>query len=234
MKNKLWICSFAILTALFGSNPSEARALKVGILVFDEVLSSDVTAPAEAFGIAFKYVAKNGGQRGEVHLISVEKHKTITTEEGLRIVADEVLAQAPKLDLLIVPSAYEEKMKTLLADKHLMQYLATTQVKWLASNCSGAFLLAAAGKLRGKKVTTYYGGAETLQKTFPDVKAQKEAHVVVDGHIITSNGSVVSYAAAIVAIDKLLGEKTARHVFNTLQMERITSWNVQKSLAISR
>jgi putative intracellular protease/amidase len=108
-------------------------------MVFDGFLTSDVTVPIEVFGAA-------------------AKKEQVASEEGLRLVADITIYDEVALDVFIVPSAYE--MDALLQDEKLIDYIRkqTQSVSWLASNCSGAFLLAAAGVLDGKKATTWAGG----------------------------------------------------------------------------
>jgi putative intracellular protease/amidase len=124
---------------LFANSGVSAAPAKIGIMVFDGFLTSDVTVPIEVFGAA-------------------AKKEQVASEEGLRLVADITIYDEVALDVFIVPSAYE--MDALLQDEKLIDYIRkqTQSVSWLASNCSGAFLLAAAGVLDGKKATTWAGG----------------------------------------------------------------------------
>lgn len=189
----------------------------IGIVVFDGVLSSDITAPAEVFGIASK---KSWFSDYQVQFINVVDRDSITTEEGISINVDAYLSQQPEVDVLLIPSSYE--MKPLINNKELSQYIKTSQQRgaWLASNCSGAFVLAEAGVLDGKRATTYSGGESGFQRAFPMVKVQHNSNYVIDGKIITSNGSVISYQAALVLLEQLAGKAKAREVKDALQMSR--------------
>lgn len=77
---------------------------KIGILVFDGFLISDVTAPIEVFGAATK---KSWFFSYKVMVISATRTKSVKSEEGLRIVADKTIYDDLKLDVLIVPSSYD-------------------------------------------------------------------------------------------------------------------------------
>jgi transcriptional regulator GlxA family with amidase domain len=215
---------FMVLIALmllplscWAENPS------IGILVFDKVLTSDVTAPAEVFGVASR---KAWFKDYDVLLIGVENKSSVTTEEGLVLTVDYTIHNAPALNALIVPSAYD--MKALLKNQDLTQFLQrqAKQASWLASNCSGAFLLANAGLLDGIHATTWSGGESNLQRDFPAVKVIHDQNVVVDGRVITSNGSLISYQSALVLLAKMSHLNKARQVFESLQMQRIMDWSL--------
>ena len=81
-----------------------AASSKIGILVFDGFLTSDVTAPIEVFGAATK---KSWFSSYEVVVISATKNKTVESEEGLKVIADKTIYDNLELDVLLVPSAYD-------------------------------------------------------------------------------------------------------------------------------
>ena len=162
MLSKHLLSGFVILLmATMLSLPSMAADKRIGILVYDNVLTSDVTAPAEVFGVATR---KSWFSNYEVLLIGVDKKKVVTTEEGLSLSVDATIYDAPRLDALIVTSSY--KMERLFNNKNLTNFLKTqaNNVTWLVSNCSGAFLYAHAGLLDGYQATTWAGGEKQLQR----------------------------------------------------------------------
>lgn len=209
----LFLTLFSI-TALAGNK-------KIGILVFDGVLSSDITAPLEVFGIANKQAWFSGY---EVVTIGIKDAKSIETEEGLTLGVDKWIGDELNLSALVVPSSYS--MAPLLNNKKLINFIKKTDAsaELLMSNCSGATLLAQSGVLDGRNATTWAGGEKEMQKKFPEVKVKSDVNVVIDGKYVTSNGSVVSYEAALVALAKMSSPKDAKEVFETLQMGRVTSW----------
>jgi len=197
---------------------SQAAQHTIGILVYDGVLTSDVTASIEVFGAASK---KAWFSNYEVVLISANDQDYITSEEGLSIRVDHSINDPLNLDVLLVPSTYD--MSPLIANRKLISYiqLQAKQASWLTSNCSGAFLLAEAGLLNGLKATTWAGGEASLQSAYPEVKVQFDQNVVVDQNIITSNGSVVSYQAALLLLEKLSSKSYANEIADSIQWSRL-------------
>jgi len=191
---------------------------RIGILVFDGVLTSDVTAPIEVFGIASK---QSWFSDYKTLVINVGQDKSVTTEEGIRLLVDATLQDQPSVDVLLMPSSYD--MESLIENQDLISYIQKTAegAEWMASNCSGAFVLAEAGVLEGKKATTWAGGESDLAKAYPNVNVQYDTNYVIDGNVITSNGSVVSYEAALALLEEMSSKSRAEEVKSALQMQRI-------------
>jgi len=122
-----------------------------------------------------------------------------------------------------VTSSYD--MAPLIENKDLINFIqATSQASdWMASNCSGAYLLAEAGLLDGKKATTWAGGEADLQKNYPLVTVLVNQNLVVDEGIITSNGSLVSYQAALKLLHLMSSESKAQEVADALQYSRFST-----------
>ena len=198
---------------------SLAADKRIGILVFDGVLTSDITAPLEVFGVANK---KSWFSNYDVIVINVENTPTITTEEGLKLGTDSWIGAQPEVDVLIVPSSYN--MKPLLQNQQLINFVQTTanKAEWIASNCSGSSILAEAGLLNQRKATTWFGGESGLKSNYPEVNVQFDQNVVIDGNIITSNGSLVSYQAALTLLGKMTSERKANEVAEALQYQRFS------------
>jgi transcriptional regulator GlxA family with amidase domain len=213
---KLWVAFIFV----FMVSSVYAESKKVGVVVFDGVLTSDVTAPLEVFGVASKL---SWFSDYEVITIGVNSTQQITTEEGLTIGVDTWIGDAPKLDVLLLPSSYN--MNPLLKNKALIQFIQShaKQVDWLASNCSGSFLLGEAGVLDGKKATTWAGGESDLQQAYSAIDVQFDTNVVVDGNVITSNGSVVSYQAALTLLKMMTSERKANEVAEAIQYARFSN-----------
>jgi len=197
---------------------ASAADKRIGILVFDGVLSSDVTAPIEVFGIASK---QSWFSDYETLIINVGNKSSVTTEEGIRLLVDAKLKDQPEVDVLLMPSSYD--MDPLIENQALISYIQSTakHAEWMASNCSGAFVLAEAGVLEGKKATTWAGGESDLAKAYPNINVQYDTNYVIDGNVITSNGSVVSYEAALALLEEMSSKSRAEEVKTALQMQRV-------------
>ena len=199
-------------------NAIAAGTKEIGILVFDGFLTSDVTAPIEVFGAAAK---ESWFSSYKVVVISVAKSKQVRSEEGLKIIADKTIYDDLRLDVLLVPSAYE--MAPLLKNKDLIQFIRKQRqsASWVGSNCSGAFLLGEAGVLDGKNATTWAGGEKGLARAYPKIRVQYDQNVVVDGNVITSNGGPVSYQAALELLARLSSDKFSREISEKIAFPRL-------------
>ncbi len=221
-KTSLSISKFFIVAflSLLISGYTHAASSKIGIIVFDGFLTSDVTAPIEVFGAASK---KAWFSNYEVLLISATDKKIIRSEEGLTVTADTTIDKVGDLDVLIVPSAYD--MDPTLSNKKLISFIARQKDKatLMSSNCSGSFLLGEAGVLDGKKATTWAGGEKDLAKAYPKIKVQYDTNVVVDDGVVTSNGGPVSYESAFEILRQLSSDKYAKEISELIQFNRISS-----------
>ena len=86
----------------------------------------------------------------------------------------------------------------------------------IASVCSGAFVLAAAGLLDGKRATTHWRYAEALANRFPNVTIDADVLYVDDGNVVTSAGSAAGVDMGLHLIRKDFGVKIANQVARRL------------------
>lgn len=103
-------------------------------------------------------------------------------------------------------------MDAILKNKDLIQFIKkqSQSASWMASNCSGAFLLGEAGVLDGKNATTWAGGEKDLSKAYPKIKVQYDQNVVIDGKVITSNGGPACKLSGCICIT---GKVKFREIF---------------------
>lgn len=215
------VTKFVCLVLLsVSANVADAASSKIGILVFDGFLTSDVTAPIEVFGAATK---KPSFSSYEIVVISATKSRTVVSEEGLKIVADKSIYDDLELDVLLVPSAYD--MSDLLNDDKLVKFIEKQDqtASWMASNCSGALLLGEAGILDGKRATTWAGGEKGLAERYSEIEVQYDQTVVVDkkGKVVTSNGGPVSYQAAFELLEQLSSKKFSEEIAESINFDRL-------------
>lgn len=192
---------------------------RIGVILYDGALTSDVTAPMEVFGAA---IASEVVENFEVVTIALEAG-VIRTQEGVSLVADYDIHDAPALDAFVVGSSYD--MDVLLDNEAFMAFIKERGevADWVASNCSGSYVLANAGLLDGLNATTYPGGELWLKINRPSVRIQFGETVVTDGNAITSNGSLVSYPAAFELLEKLGGKEAADKVSELIYYDRLIS-----------
>ena len=145
------------------------------------------------------------------------------TFEGLVLTPQYTFANAPLIDLLVVPSA-EHNMDSDLEDAAVIAWIRTNggKAKLLLSLCDGAFLLAKAGLLDGREATTFPGDQDRFEKMFPAVKLQRGVLFVHDGKAITSAGGARSYEPALYLVERLYGQAAAQGIGRGL----VIDWNL--------
>lgn len=193
----------------------------IGLLMYNGVLATEVTAAADVF----TKPTEDGKQLFNVITIA-EAENLIITEEGLKLVPDRTFENCPKLDVLFVPSAYDmyaqvhnDKIVSFIREKN-------TETKYTVSNCAGAQLIGASGIADGKKIVTWIGGGEQLQKDYPNLLVQNDSLVsyVEDGKFSSSNGNLASYISALNLLEKMTSPAHRKFVESYLYLERLQSW----------
>lgn len=100
----------------------------------------------------------------------------------------------------------------------LLQYIrnAPSHIRRIASICTGAFILAEAGLLDGKRATTHWVHAGIFRKRYPKIILDEDRIFVVDGQIWTSAGLTAAVDLALAIVEKDLGSELARTVARKL------------------
>jgi len=134
----------------------------------------------------------------------------LATSSGLTIIPGASLVQArADIDTLIVAGGYgcmEAAEDTALIDwlRH-----ASGSARRTASVCSGAFLLAEAGLLDGRRATTHWASAEELARRYPAVKVDSEPIFLRDGKVWTSAGVTAGMDLALAMVEEDLDREVA-------------------------
>lgn len=193
----------------------------IGVLMYDDVLTTELTAPIDVF----TKLTENGKQLFNVITIA-ESYDFIVSEEGLKMFPDYILTNTPKLDILIVPSAYD--MTLQIKNKNLVDFIKSqnNNTKFTVSNCAGASLIGESGIANGKKIVTWIGGGEDLQKNYPLLKVQDDKNVsyMEDGKFLSSNGNLASYISSLELLEKLSNKKHRKFVESYLYLDRLQNW----------
>ncbi|WP_433204724.1 DJ-1/PfpI family protein [Dactylosporangium sp. CS-047395] len=187
-------------------------AQRVVIAIFEGVQSLDVTGPLEVLAGAN---AAAGSEQYRVWIASIDG-RPVRTSSGLQILPDGELAAAGPADLLIVPGGDG----TRTTDPRLVAWLREhgPEAKRLAAVCTGAFLLAEAGLLDGRQVTTHWDKCATLARRFPSVCVDAEPIFVRDGNIWTSAGVTAGIDLALALVEEDHGRDVALGIARHLVM----------------
>jgi transcriptional regulator GlxA family with amidase domain len=131
------------------------------------------------------------------------------------------LQQSPTaIDTLIVAGGDEPAVRAAVVDHGVGAWLAETapRVRRVASVCSGAFALAAAGLLDGREATTHWRVCDLLQTLRPQVRVQRERIYVRDGPVWTSAGVTTGIELALALVEDDLGHQVSMDIARTLAL----------------
>jgi len=179
------------------------------MVLFDEVQSLDVTGPLEVFAGANDWRISHGD--GPVYDIRTASlgGGMVRTSSGLRVAPDEDLREfrVPRPDVLIVPGGEGSRRP----DPELVCWLRAhgPQASRLVSVCTGAFLLAEAGLLDGRRVTTHWAYCRSLAASYPAISVDPDPIFVRDGHVATSAGVTAGIDLALALVEDDLGRGAA-------------------------
>jgi len=171
----------------------------VVIVVFDGFQSLDLSGPAEVFAAA----------GWPVRVVSTDG-AAVRSSSGLTVVPDGDLASARgAIDVLMVVGG--EGTPAAMRDERLRRWLrrAVGRSRRVTSVCSGAFVLAEAGLLDGKRATTHWSVCDELAARYPDIDVDPEPIYVRDGEVWTSAGVTAGMDLALAIVEDELGRDIA-------------------------
>ena len=203
---------FAGGQSAWSQNPAKSLipgAKNIGLVIFDGLSIGEWSAPFDVW-------THVKGNKVNVFMIT-EDGKPITTSTGVQLQADYSFANAPHIDVLVVPSGSGSSHKDLVNIKRV-QFVKERgkKAEWVTSFCGGAFTLGLAGFLDGKTATTYPGYMKQMAEMFPNTRVDRQARFAVDGNVVTTQGGIAAFDAALFVVESYFGKETADNVANTM------------------
>lgn len=199
------------------SEPVTAR--NVVLLAYPGVQSLDLTGPMDVFAGAQELVERSGrDDRGYRVLVAGSDGRPLRTRSGLAVLPDCSLPNTPRdIDTLVVPGGDAE---AVVLDSDVVAWLRenATRARRLASVCTGAFLLAEAGLLDGRRATTHWSQCGELARRYPALTVDPEPIFVRDGDHYTSAGVTSGIDLALALVEEDLGRSAALTVARWLVM----------------
>lgn len=195
---------------------AKSKPRTIVIVAVPGVQLLDVAGPLDVFAEA----NVQAGYPAYVLFVAAAEPGAIRSSSGVRLMPDRIIDrdfQEP-IDTLLVagcPNAAE-----VPADGSLVDWLRrrASRTRRFGSVCSGAFFLAAAGLLDGRRVTTHWAVADMLIRKFPSVTVDRDAIYVIDGKLRTAAGVTAGLDLALALVEEDLGRDTAMKVAGQLVM----------------
>jgi transcriptional regulator GlxA family with amidase domain len=154
----------------------------IAVLALPDTIAFDLSTPVETFG---RVVLPSGEPGYRVLVCGTEP---VVSAGPMRIGTDHGIEAAAGADTIVVPGRNDVTVRTAEDVLHTLKsaYAAGTRI---ASICSGAFTLAEAGLLDGKRATTHWLAADLFRATFPTVDLDPDVLYVDEGQVLTSAGA---------------------------------------------
>ncbi|MBJ7601374.1 MAG: glutamine amidotransferase [Candidatus Nephthysia bennettiae] len=180
--------------------------MEIGLLVYPRHTPLDLVGPWEVLVRV---------PHASMHLIWT-RPGPVQAEGGMEITATTSFADAPPLDVLLVPGGPGQL--TLMKHTLLLDYIrdCSETAQWVCSICTGALLLAQAGVLKGRRATTHWLARDAL-RTF-DIEVTGERYVI-DGKFMTSAGVTAGIDVALELARRLAGDDVAGEIQLQLQYD---------------
>jgi transcriptional regulator GlxA family with amidase domain len=180
---------------------------RIEILAFPGVQLLDVSGPLQVFATANDIAIKQGGDRPYLPVV-VSTQTRVATSSGLDIGTDR-LATRGAVDTLVIAggpgsdvAASDEKVRSWLIRR-------ARRARRIASVCTGAFILAEAGLLKGLRATTHWAYCDELSRRFPSIRVERDPIFVREGRVWTSAGVTSGIDLALALVEQDLGRKIA-------------------------
>jgi transcriptional regulator GlxA family with amidase domain len=206
----------------------------VTFVVYPQLQVLDLTGPHEVFSLANRVAcdATGGPAPYELEVVArgteawVGARGTVQASGGLRVGVDRAVANPPSPG---APAERDRSIDTLLVaggagstaashDGALVAWLRAVApgCRRVGAICTGAFVLAAAGLLDGRRATTHWAESADLQARFPAVRVEPDPIFVRDGSVVTSAGVTAGIDLALALVEEDLGAEIAREVARVL------------------
>lgn len=180
-----------------------AKLHRIALLAYDGCQLLDVTGPAAVFGAANE---ASGRPVYDLRIVSPDGG-VVVSNSGVALHSRRIGGQP---DTLLVAGG-SRGLKTVTARADVRRWLAKAApgAKRYGSVCTGAFVLAAAGLLDGRRVATHWASCDRLARNFPALEVDADSLYVVDGKVWTSAGVTTGIDMALALVEADLGAAIA-------------------------
>jgi transcriptional regulator GlxA family with amidase domain len=184
-----------------------APVRRVVIAAFPDCMSLDVVGPAEVFASAGAY---------DVQVVAPDPEPFFMSN-GMQVVPAAAMGSVRgAIDTLLIAGG--SGTRRAATDERVLRWVrsAAKRSRRVTSVCSGAFVLAHAGLLDGRRATTHWQWCDTLAAMFPAVEVERDSIFVADGSVYTSAGVTAGIDLALALVEEDLGPEAAREVAQQL------------------
>jgi transcriptional regulator GlxA family with amidase domain len=191
----------------------------VVFVAFDGVQSLDLCGPFEVFAASGAITQRAGEPAPYTLTVAAPRAGPLASSSGLGLHAQISLAElrAP-IDTLVVAGGEGARRSAQQADMVDEVRRLASLSRRVTSVCTGAYLLAAAGCLTGRRATTHWAWCDDLGRRYPTLTVEPDAIFVRDGEVSTSAGVTAGMDLALALVEEDLGREVALQAARWLVM----------------
>ena len=198
--------------------------MRITLVAFEGCMTSAVYGQADAFAIAAYISARRADpcwSSNDVR-IATPDGEPVQGYGGHTIHPDCAVADANDSGVILIPPIFNDIEQTLAQETALVSWLASLPARSTlrASSCTGAFLLAEAGILEGRRVTTNPAFSALFTQRYPTLRVDLDERIVDDGMVICAGATTSYLYLAIHVIDRLAGHDLAVATAKALSIDR--------------
>jgi len=185
--------------------------ITISILTLRNSVLASIADARYVFEMVNQFLVQ-AGKKSLFNIHLVGNSKQIQLNDGLfSIQPDKLLADAGNHDLIIIPSLMGDMMSATHINREYGHWIAQQYKNGveIASLCSGAFLLAFSGILKGKQCTTHWMYANEFKHYYPSVKLVDEKVLTHQSGVYSSGGSNAYWNLLIHLVEKYAGREMA-------------------------
>ncbi len=193
---------------------ADFKPRNVAILVYEGVELLDFAGPGEVFAAAQTI---EGRPAFNVYTVAATA-KAITSQGFVKVTPRYTVKNSPRPDIIVLPGG---NVQSTTRNQRVMRWIesATRESEVTMSVCNGAYLLARAGLLAGKRATTHWGAISGLRTEAPTATVLENVRLVDNGQIVTTAGVSAGIDGALHVVERLLGTPAARLTARYMEYE---------------
>ncbi|MGZ7041626.1 MAG: DJ-1/PfpI family protein, partial [Thermoanaerobaculia bacterium] len=206
---RILIVLMLFVVAFTASADPKPYTRNVAVVVYKDAEPLDWTGPFEVWNDAASFGSANGKDAFHVYIVS--KTTEPLNAQGLQVVPNYSIENAPKPDVLIIPGGPSNH---LTDDPAFFAWTkkAAEEAEVVQTVCTGAFVIAKTGMLDNLEVTTWYGAISHLRDEFPRVTVKDGRRFIDNGRIVTTAGISAGIDGSLHLVARLLGRRVADQV----------------------
>jgi len=188
---------------------------RIAVALFDGAEELDFAGPWEVLAAWATQWPDDG-----VEVVTVARvDGPVTCAKGMRVLPDHTWDTAPEIDVLVYPGGVGTRRD--LADPEVLERLRGLResVPLMTSVCTGSLVYAAAGLLRDRPATTWWGALDRLAELDPTIELRPDDRFVDSGEVVTAAGVSAGIDMALHLVARLHSVGRAREVRRYIQYD---------------